>query len=77
MLKKVTSCVLALVAGLALMAPVATARDWDDRWEHHHRHHLYLQFGYGPAYPAYGYYDRWGYWHPGRGYYDRWGYYHR
>jgi outer membrane biogenesis lipoprotein LolB len=70
-----------LGTALALLGPSgAFARDHDrddwrrherhewreHEWREHHRHwHFRGSVYYGPAY-AYGYYDRWGYFHPYR-----------
>ena len=75
MWKKFRLPVFALGTALTLFSPVAFARHHEREWREHPRFRVYV----GPTYryaPAYGYYDRWGYWRPYGGFYDRWGYYH-
>jgi hypothetical protein len=79
MLKKLRLPTMLLGTALALLSPAgALARDHDrDDWRHARHewreHHRYYRghYYYGRPY-AYGYYDRWGYWHPysGRYYYS-------
>ncbi len=82
MLKQLRLPALLLAGATFLIPSVALAERRGD--EHRHRNHRFsVQFGIGPSYPDYGYYDRWGYWHPygygpygPGGFYDRWGYWH-
>ena len=72
----------------ALLTPaaaMAAERRGHEKQRHHSRFSLTVGVGPRPQYfvaprrgvYAYGYYDRWGYWHPyPNGYYDAWGRWH-
>jgi len=67
MFKKLKLPALLLGAALALLSPSMARAEHHGR-ERHHRFGVYLGYEHGPRHYAYGYYDRWGYWHPYRYY---------
>jgi hypothetical protein len=64
MLKKLGLPALLLATALTLLGPTAALAERHGREHEHHHGRFGVYFGYGPSHGAYGYYDRWGYWHP-------------